>query len=150
MGHVALALIGTAVFMGGACIARPNDFYATLGNKEIIIYIFLAFFFLCHLKDLKDLEGDRAGGVFNLFNHVTFPRSLALLFFGAFLVQVCFIALVAGVGLAPVLAAAIVCAGIAARYTFLAGEIARLDRLLVLSFLFLLYVSGAWLVHLGI
>ncbi len=149
LGHIALSLIGTAVFMGGASIARPDDFYAGLKHREIILYIFTAFFFLCHLKDLKDVQGDRAGGVFNLFGHVGFPRRLGLLFLGAFLVQVCLIAHLIGVSLFPTLTAAGICAAVAAIYAVRVGTMVRLDRLLILSFLFLLYASGAWLVHLG-
>lgn len=149
LGHIALSLIGTAVFMGGASIARPNDFYAVLKHKEIILSVFISFFFLSHLKDLKDVEGDRAGGVFNLFGHVGFPRSLALLFLGAFLVQVCFLSHLIGVSLFPMLAGAALCAAVAAVYAVRAQSMARLDRLLILSFLFLLYASGAWLAYTG-
>ena len=79
-----------------------------------------------------------------------FPRVFGLPFFGTFLVQVCFIAALLGIAHAPMWAGVILCAGAAVFYAARVSEIARLNKLLVLSFLFLLYVSGAWLAYLGI
>ncbi len=150
LNNLILATIGTAVFMAGASIARPDDFYAALKNKEIIAYILLAFFFLCHLKDLKDIEGDRAGAVSNLFGHVSFPRVLVLAFFGAFLFLILLIASLVDMLNAAVIIGTIICAAISTGIVLRSRDLAGLDRLFVVSFIFLLYIAGVWLICLSL
>ncbi len=147
LGHLTLALIGTGVFLAGACVARPDDFYAVLEHKEIIAYVLLAFFCLAHVKDLKDIEGDRAGGVFNIFGRVSSPKLLGLAFGGGFLLVASLIAIHIGLGTGAVLAGGLACA---AGFIFIAWRAkapAGLDYMLVASFLFLLYLSGLWTFH---
>jgi len=149
LNNLVIAVIGTGVFMAGASIARPDDFYAALKDKEIIAYVLLAFFFCCHLKDLKDIDGDQAGGIFNLFGHVPSPRALALIFFGAFMVLVLFIASLVDMLNAAVITGTIICVAVSTGIVLKSKDLAGLDRLFVVSFIFLVYIAVVWLIHLG-
>lgn len=147
VGHVVLALVGIGVFMAGACIARPNDFYMVWKDKAVLAYLMFAFFFVCQIKDLKDIEGDQAAGVANLFGRVSHPRVLALIFYGCFLGMAFLLATSIGVGIAATTAGTLVCAAVAIIMILRTRELAGLDRLFVISFVFILYLSGAWLFH---
>jgi 4-hydroxybenzoate polyprenyltransferase len=147
VGSVTLALIGGGVFIAGTCISRPNGFGSIREDKEIIGYLLTAFFFLCQIKDMKDIEGDRAAGVGNLFGRVSHPRMLALVLYGCFLGMAFLLAIRVGVGMGATVAGTLACAAAALFMTVRTRELAGLDRLFVLSFLFLLYLSGAWLFH---
>jgi len=149
LNNLIIAVIGTAVFMAGASIARPDDFYAALKDKEIIAYVLLAFFFCCHLKDLKDIDGDKAGGIFNLFGYVRYPRMLALIFFGAFMVLVLLIASLVDMLNAAVIAGMVICVAVSTGIALKSKDLAGLDRLFVVSFIFLIYLAVVWLIHLG-
>jgi 4-hydroxybenzoate polyprenyltransferase len=145
VGHAALALVGCGVFMAGSCIARPNDFYTVWARKDILAYLFFAFFFLCQIKDLKDIEGDREGGVDNLFARVVHPRVLALIFYGGFLALASVLVTSIGVGVAATIAGTLVCAVVAIIMTLRTRQLAGLDRLFALSLIFIMYLSGTWL-----
>lgn len=149
LGHLVLALVGTGVFFAGACIARPDDFYQVWKHREIALYILAAFFFLSQVKDLKDVDGDRAGGVFNLFGRVSSPKTVGMVFFGGFLATVVSIAALLGIMNGAVAVGTAACAAAATALALRSNNLAQLDRLLVVALLFLLYVSGVWLVHLG-
>ncbi|MBU0970168.1 MAG: UbiA family prenyltransferase [Proteobacteria bacterium] len=147
VGSVTLALIGGGVFIAGTCIFRPNGFATVWVDKEIIGYLLAAFFVLCQIKDLKDIEGDRAAGVVNLFGRVSYPRMLALILYGCFLGMAFLLATRVGVEMGATVAGIVVCAATALFMAVRTRELAGLDRLFVLSFLFLMYLSGAWLFH---
>lgn len=150
LNNLILAAIGTAVFLAGASIVRPDDFYSAFNDKEIIAYILLAFFFLCHLKDLKDIEGDRAGAVFNLFGHVSSPRVLTLIFFGVFLFLILLIAALVDLLNTTIITGTMIYAVISTGIVLRSRDLAGLDRLFVVSFIFLLYIAGVWLICLSL
>jgi 4-hydroxybenzoate polyprenyltransferase len=145
IGHVSLALVGIGTFMAGACIARPDAFYTVWRKMEILACLFFAFFFLCQIKDLKDIEGDRVGGAGNLFGRVSHPRALALIFYGGFLGAAFLLTTSIGVDIAATIAGTLVCAVVAIIMTLRTRQLAGLDRLFALSFIFIMYLSGAWL-----
>ena len=147
VSHVVLALIGASVFMSGACIAGPEVFYTVRAGTDISMCILPAFFFLCHIKDLKDIEGDRAAGIWNLFGRVAHPGLWSLVFFGGFLASAFLTAVRAGVGMAATAAGGIICAVAAIFMVVRSRQPAELDRLFVLALFFLLYLSGAWLFY---
>ncbi len=147
VGSVTLALIGGCVFIAGTCISRPNGFGSAREDKEIIGYLLTAFFFLCQIKDLKDIEGDSAAGVGNIFAHVSHPRVLALILYGCFLGMAFLLAIRVGVGMGTTVAGTLACAAAALFMIMRTQKLAGLDRLFVLSFLFLMYLSGAWLLY---
>ena len=145
VAHVILAMIGSGIFMAGACIVHPDDFNWLLSRMDILACMFLAFFILCQIKDLKDIEGDRAANLFNLFGRVRFPRATALLFFGGFLVAVFFPAVHVGIGTAAIVIGDVVCACAALWVALRARQQARLDRLFIVALVFLVYLTGNWL-----
>ncbi len=146
VSHLTLTFVGGGVFMAGACIAKPNDFYAIWKAKEALVYLLAAFFLLSHIKDLKDIEGDRAAGVFNPFGAVN-PRGLTLIVIAAFLTMAFFAAAGLGVSAAATAAGTVVCAAIALFLTLRTPQPAGLDRLFGIAFCFVMVLSGAWLYH---
>lgn len=149
VGHVTLAQIGGGVFIAGTCIYTPNVFSTIRNNTEILGYLLTAFFFLCQIKDLKDIEGDRAAGVGNLFGNVLRPRVLALILYGCFLGTASLLATHIGVEMAVTATGVLVCAAVALSMIVRTQKLAGLDRLFVLSFIFLMYLSVAWLFHIN-
>jgi len=145
IGHMTLVLIGGSVFVAGTCIARPDGLLNVGENKTILACLLLAFFFLSQIKDLKDIEGDRQGGVDNIFGCVSHPRGLALIFYSGFLLMAFFVATNIGVGVVASVAGTLVCAAIAVGISVRSKQLAGLDRLFSLAFIFLLYLAVVWI-----
>lgn len=79
-GHLLLSLIGISVFISGGGLVKPVDVYLIVTKKNLLIYLFFAYFFIAHIKDYKDIVGDRNDGVTNIFNYIKFKK-LAGMFF---------------------------------------------------------------------
>jgi 4-hydroxybenzoate polyprenyltransferase len=77
--HLTLSSIGTGVFLGGAAVCKSYQLYNSLSCKGVLLCIFSIFFFFSHLKDFKDMEGDAAGGVFNLPHKSGVPKFIAVI-----------------------------------------------------------------------
>jgi 4-hydroxybenzoate polyprenyltransferase len=133
--------------MAGAGIARPNDFYTGWKAKEALVYLLAAFFFLSHIKDLKDIEGDRAAGVFNLFGAVLNPRALTLIVIAAFLAMAFLAATGLGVPVGATSAGTAACAAASLFMTLRTPQPAGLDRLFGIAFCLVMVLSGAWIYH---
>jgi 4-hydroxybenzoate polyprenyltransferase len=77
--HLTLSSIGGAVFLSGAAVIKSYQLYNSLSCKWILLCIFSLSFFFSHLKDFKDMEGDTAGGVFNLPYRTGMPKLIAVI-----------------------------------------------------------------------
>lgn len=145
VGHGMLAGIGVSVFLSGGALVNSHDAYLLLQHKELLLYVFAAFFFISHIKDFKDMEGDEAGEVYNGWNHVRFPKVVAALFLSGFTLAVCKIFSLMHAPMLPIGAGALIFLGSALWYLVAVKDLRKLDRLLMLSLGFLVYVSAVWI-----
>jgi 4-hydroxybenzoate polyprenyltransferase len=145
-GHLTLAAIGTLVFLTGTMLALGDGAYNRIAEKAIFIYVFLAFFCLCHLKDFKDMEGDRAVGVCNILARLRWPRLAGVAAIWGYCLFVGLIAERLRLNLLP----AVVLFGTAcAAYVLRVQEPARIDRLIPLSLLLLSALAIAFFAAYG-
>lgn len=145
VGHFILSSVGLSVFIAGGSIVRSYDVYNALLQKWIILYIFLAFFFIAHAKDFKDMEGDRTGGVYNLLNYIRFPKTVAVVLLSGFTVSMYFIAkLLNTLNVVSVIGTMLFYAG-SVFYISKAKDIRKLDRLLLFSLVFSVYIIAIWI-----
>ncbi len=143
-GHLALAGIGTLVFLGGAALPLGPGVVPRLHAPLLAPGIFMSFFLLAHLKDLKDIQGDRAAGVANPFARLARPRLGVALLLAGFCACLFWLARLLGLPLG------LTCAGLAA-YALAAlvlaartSDLARLDRLIPLALLLCAYLGTLW------
>jgi len=142
VGHMILSLIGVSAFLSGSALVISYKAYEAMQGKEILLHILLTFFFLSHIKDFKDREGDKVGRVYNILNYLKFPKILGVVSLVGFLCSLCAIlytlSLLNGLAVAGIL-------------LFLAGglyfiitikDTKKVDRLLPACFILLIYVSG--------
>ncbi len=145
LGHLILSAIGASVFLAGGSLVKSYDAYFALRHEEILVYIFLAFFFLAHVKDFKDIEGDSAGGVFNILKHIGLPRTMGVVFMAGFtLMLVMILHALEMINAASIAGMMLFSAGWASCIAT-AKHPKDMERLLLLSLLFLSYVAVLWL-----
>lgn len=145
MGHFVLSFIAVSVFLAGGALIKSYDVYNVLQPEELLLWIFLAFFFFSHIKDFKDIEGDKKGGVYNILNYVKFPRAMGILFVSGFTLSMYFVMkilvivnTIALIGTAIFFAASLF-------YILTVKDIKRLDRLLLFGLLFLFFAGSIWI-----
>ena len=145
-GHLTLAAIGSLVFLAGTMLALGDGAYNRISEKAIFVYVFLAFFCLCHLKDFKDMEGDRAAGVGNILARLRWPRLAGVAAIWGYCLFVGLIAERLRLNLLP----AVVLFGTAGTaYVLRVQEPARIDRLIPLSLLLLSALAIAFFAAYG-
>lgn len=141
--HATLAAIGALVFLTGAMLALGDGAYNRIAEKRIFLYVFLAFFSLCHLKDFKDMAGDRAAGVGNPLIRLRRPKIAGV---AAMLGYCIFVGLIADLLRLPLLPVIPVYGLVGAAYIFRVGTPARIDRLIPLSLLLLCALAAAFFI----
>lgn len=120
IGHGVLATLGASVFGLGASLVAKSGIYDLLTSGLLVPGLFAAFFFLSHMKDLKDVEGDQAGGVYNIFHSPRWRRGLAWLAMSGFIAAALVIMREVGLWQPAPIALAVV---------FLGASLAQLRRL---------------------
>lgn len=88
LGHVILSLISVLLFLAGGAVVTSYELYSDSYSMIAVVYVFSAFFFFSHIKDYKDVEGDRAARVGNILNILYYPKSLGLVFTTAFILSI--------------------------------------------------------------
>lgn len=141
-GQFLLAAIGTLAFLTGNMLALGDGAYNRIAQKQIFPYVFLAFFSLCHLKDFKDMEGDRAAGGGNILARLRRPRIAGVAALSGYCLFVGLIAALLRIPLLPI----VPLFGLAgAAYILRVGTLSRIDRLIPLSLLLLSALAASFL-----
>lgn len=144
-GHITLAFIGLTTFLMGGALIKSYAVYITFQEKKMLFYIFSAFFFISHVKDFKDTEGDKAGGVYNLLNRIKLPRVMGIIFLSGFTISIIPIAKILNILNAGTIAGIFVFFAASTIYILRTKDTKKLDRLLLFSLLFSLFITGIWL-----
>lgn len=84
LGHYLISLIGAGVFVAGATIGGSKLLFEIKDVPMLIVCTFVAFFFLSHVKDLKDIDADAQCGVMNIYSITGLPKTVCLLSIGGF------------------------------------------------------------------
>ncbi len=145
LGHLVLSAIGACVFLAGGALVKSYDAYLALRQREILVYIFLAFFFLANMKDFKDIDGDSAGGVINILKHIGFPRTMGVVFMAGFTLMLLMILRVLETMNAASIAGSTLFSAGWASYIATRKHPKDMEKLIVPAMLFLLYVAALWL-----
>jgi 4-hydroxybenzoate polyprenyltransferase len=145
LGHYALSLVGTSVFMSGALLAGSRDFFLVNDVPKLTGLVFVSCFFLSHIKDFKDVEGDRSGGVMNVYNLTRFPRIVGAAAVCGFACGLIFTLPLLGINGWKVFL--VIGAYLATALTAIArtADLRRLDWIIPLSMGLVVYVSIVWL-----
>lgn len=88
LGHLLLSTIAVILFLAGGSLVASYEIYSDSFDLRPVVFIFLAFFFFSHIKDYKDVEGDRAGKAGNILHFFFYPRILAVIFISGFSLSV--------------------------------------------------------------
>lgn len=147
LGHLLLSAIGVSVFLAGGALVKSYEVYSALQHREVLLYVFLASFFLSHVKDFKDTEGDKAGGVVNILNYIRLPKTMAIIFVAGFCLSVYLIMRLLGIkGITTIVSVLFFFAG-SIFYIVTSKKTKQLEKLLLFSLVFLLYLAIVWLCH---
>ena len=145
VGHITLSAIGCSVFMAGAVIAGSRDFFEISDIPTMAGYVFLSFFFLSHIKDFKDMDGDRIGRVANVYNLTRYPKILGVLAAAGFSVSLMLILKL--LSIVTLITCGVICLYFVtvAAAILRAHDLKRLDWILSLSLAVLGIISLVWL-----
>lgn len=146
-GHLILSAIGVSLFLAGGALSRSYEVYSAIHQKEIMLYVFLAFFFLSNIKDFKDVEGDKAGGVVNILNYIMFPRTLGVIFISGFTLSLYLVINILDISGISTIAGTLIFLAVSIFFIFRSKNIERIERLLFLSLAFSFYITAIWLYH---
>jgi 4-hydroxybenzoate polyprenyltransferase len=147
IGHLILSAIGISVFLAGGALVKSYEVYSTLQHREVLFYVFLAFFFLSNVKDFKDTEGDKAGGVINILNYIRLPKTMGIIFMSGFVLLLYLVTKnLDMVGANTITSILLFFAG-SVFFISTSKNTRNLEKLLLFSFVFLLYLSIVWLFH---
>jgi hypothetical protein len=144
-----LSAIGMSVFLAGGALVKSYDVYDALQHRDIVLYVFLAFFFLSNIKDFKDTAGDHADGVINILNYIRLPKTMGIIFMAGFIVSLYLIIRILKIASALVMVSALLFFAGSIFYIFTSKNIKNLEKLLLFSFAFLLYIATFWLWHIS-
>lgn len=147
-GHLLLSFIGTSVFVAGATLVASKDVFHVADLPRLAAYIFLCFFFLSPIKDLKDIDGDPEGGVMNIYNTIQFPKTISLLAIMGFLIMLILALRLIGAFSFVVYTMIGVYAAVALWAIIRSPDVRRLDWILQLSWLLICGVGVSWLLGL--
>lgn len=145
IGHIVLSMVGASVFMAGAVLAGSGTFFTINDVPKMTICVFVGFFFLSHIKDLKDIEGDRFGGVVNVYNLTKSPKAICVAAICSFatvlVVDLSILSIYGPMALAGIGVYLAIALGVVSK----TADLRRLDWLLFLSWVLVLYISAIWL-----
>lgn len=133
------------MFIAGASLADPTDLYQLLVRLDIIGPVVLAFFLLAHLKDLKDIEGDRFGSVQNIFVWLTWTKTASTVLMAGFYGAMALISYRLGLAVIPT---AMIIAGffvLSVGYIYAEKDLRKLDRIIPISLAAVASVAAIWL-----
>ena len=147
IGHLILSAIGVSVFLAGGALVKSYEVYSTLQHREVLFYVFLAFFFLSNVKDFKDTEGDKAGRVVNILNYIRLPKTMGIIFMSGFVLSLYAVTKnLDMVGAKTITSILLFFAG-SVFFISTSKNTKNLEKLLLFSLVFLLYLSIVWLCH---
>jgi 4-hydroxybenzoate polyprenyltransferase len=145
VGHLILSSIGISTFLAGGALINSYEVYIQLQQKEVLLYIFSAFFFISHVKDFKDIEGDKAAGVQNIMNLISAPKTMGIIFISGFTLSTYLIARILNIANAAMIIGMLLFLSGSVYYILKTKSISRLDRLLMLALIFLIYLTCLWI-----
>ena len=145
IGHYVLSLVGVAAFLAGGLLIRSQSFFTLHGVSDLAGCIFISFFCLSHIKDLKDIEGDRRGNVMNVYNLTNYPRWIGMGAVVGFSVTLYFILQILAVYNSVVLMAIAGYLFVALLAILTAPDLRRLDWIIPFSMVLVVFISLVWL-----
>jgi 4-hydroxybenzoate polyprenyltransferase len=145
VGHLILSSIGISTFLAGGALINSYEVYIQLQQKEVLLYIFSAFFFISHVKDFKDIEGDKAAGVQNILNYIQVQKTMGIIFISGFTLSTYLIARILNIANAAMIIGMLLFLSGSIYYILKTKSISRLDRLLMLALIFLIYLTCLWI-----
>jgi 4-hydroxybenzoate polyprenyltransferase len=147
LGHLILSAIGVSVFLAGGALVKSYEVYSALQHREVLLYIFLASFFLSHVKDFKDTKGDKAGGVINILNYIRLPKTMGIIFVAGFCLSIYLIMRILDIESITAIASVLFFFSASMCYIVTSKKIKQLEKLLYFSLVFLVYLAVVWLYH---
>lgn len=147
LGHITLSLIGISVFLAGGSLVNSYEAYSALQKKEILLYIFLAFFLLSNIKDFKDTEGDKAGNVFNILNYIKPLKIIGTVFISGYAFSMYLIIKALNIVNTGTIVSLLIFSAFSIFYILLSKTFRKIERLILFSLIFSLYISAVWLYH---
>jgi 4-hydroxybenzoate polyprenyltransferase len=147
LGHLILSAIGVSVFLAGGALVKSYEVYSALQHREVLLYVFLASFFLSHVKDFKDTEGDKAGGVINILNYIRLPKTMGIIFVAGFCLSVYLIMRLLDIKGITTIVSVLFFFSASVFYIVTSKKTKQLEKLLYFSLVFLVYLAVVWLYH---
>ncbi|MBA4348916.1 MAG: hypothetical protein C0415_02870 [Thermodesulfovibrio sp.] len=144
-GHLILSFIGIGAFLSGGALVKSYEVYLSLQKTEILLYVFSAFFFISHIKDFKDMEGDKTDSVQNILNYTGFPKIMGIIFLSGFTLSSYLIIKTLDIVNAGTVIGLLIFFACSVFYTLKTVNLKRLDSLLIFSLIFSLYTTCMWI-----
>jgi len=144
-GHLLLATIGVSVFLaGGSLIKSYYDIYNII-NKNIIIYIFIAYFSISNIKDFKDIDGDIFNNVMNICGYIKFPKILSIIFITTYTICLFFIGQILEINSILLLILLSIFLIISTFHIYRTKNIKNIEKLIYVSLLVTIFIFIAWI-----
>lgn len=147
VSHLALAGIGCLIYFSGSSLARPEDLYVALVQSNTVLPIFSAFFFLSHLKDLKDIKGDSYGNAQNIFIWMKYKKAASLIFLIFFYISVVHLLKVLDLISTETMILTFVFLAGSSGYVIKLDDLRKIDRLIPISLVLVAMLALFWLFH---
>lgn len=145
-GHLLLSLIGIGVFLAGGGLVKPYDVYLIANKESLLVYLFFAYFFIVHIKDYKDIVGDKNDGVMNVFNYIKFKKLLGFFLVTAYCFCLFFIGRILEIKDLFLATLLIIFQAFSIFYIIVVRDIRKLEKILYFALIASIIMSTLWLI----